>query len=922
VLLPDLDAAICSGENTGITLGTNPASAGAASYDIAGIVAGAGLAPSAVNTLPGAGQPAGAIFNDQFTNTSNSPENVTYTVIPVSAAGCAGDMEIIQLTVAPVPVVNSTVTDESICNGENVDFTLMTNTSPAGNVHFDYSVSASAAVSGFMTPVAGLTNGVRVVNTLLSTSLMPEPVIYTVTPYFNACAGLPIDITYTVNPSPSAAISGGGQICQGDTAWLTFNMIGAPPFTLTYETNYGVMTTINNIAGNTHTIGVSPMADTNYRIISVFDGNGSTCNGALTGQADVLVQETPVASFNADNLEGCAPLIVNFDNFSTGNLQGPATGYYYRIVGDPNLVKFSDDLYTTFEFQNTTSAPVVYEVVFIAESSQGCTDMLAREIRVNPAVQLDVTANDPLEGCNEHMVTFSNNHILPGIMYVWEWGDGEANDTTFTETSVSHTFYNLSTVAAKTFNVHVKALDPLTGCEETAVFPVRISPSIFLDLEANVDEGCSPLAVNAINRSGGVQQHTWYYRVKGSNERTEEVHTSSVTYMLRNTTTEVQTYQLIYTGRNIYNCEESDTLEVVVWPELNAGFIASPERQVLPNSVVSIQNLTNVGPWNYSWVFGDGNDSTDPALQEYDYDTYGIYQIILEVSVGPCVDQSSQTVTIEPITPIVDFDAVPREGCSPLTVDFINKSKYADPSTYFWEFGDNVGFSNAENPSFTFYEPGVYSVSLEASNELGIVVRQEYEMFITVYQTPIAQFRVRPSTVYVPDQPVYTSNLSYGATQYFWDFGDAEGIDDTSTEEEPYYYYTNPGVYDVYLWVGNEEGCVDSVLIYKAVIAEPGGELATPNVFTPNPDGPNGGEPGNVAFNDVFLPFEKGAVEFHMQIFNRWGELLFESYDKNIGWDGYYKGRLAKSDVYIYKLDLQMNDGRRLTKLGDVFLLR
>ena len=73
------------------------------------------------------------------------------------------------------------------------------------------------------------------------------------------------------------------------------------------------------------------------------------------------------------------------------------------------------------------------------------------------------------------------------------------------------------------------------------------------------------------------------------------------------------------------------------------------------------------------------------------------------------------SITIEPITPIVDFDAHPREGCAPLTVDFINKSKYADPTTYYWEFGDNLGYSNAENPSFTFYEPGVYSVSLEAS---------------------------------------------------------------------------------------------------------------------------------------------------------------------------------------------------------------
>jgi gliding motility-associated-like protein len=168
---------------------------------------------------------------------------------------------------------------------------------------------------------------------------------------------------------------------------------------------------------------------------------------------------------------------------------------------------------------------------------------------------------------------------------------------------------------------------------------------------------------------------------------------------------------------------------------------------------------------------------------------------------------------------------------------------------------------------------------------------------------------------------VYTANLSIGGVEWFWDFGDGEG---TSTEFEPSYTYTYPGVYDIYLWVANEYGCEDSLLIEKAVRAEEGGIVATPNVFTPNPDGPggSGGGIGNPAFNDVFLPIEKGATEFHLQIFNRWGEMLFESYDKNKGWDGYYRGRLSPADVYVYKLDLKLNDGSRITRLGDVMLLR
>jgi gliding motility-associated-like protein len=528
-----------------------------------------------------------------------------------------------------------------------------------------------------------------------------------------------------------------------------------------------------------------------------------------------------------------------------------------------------------------------------------------KEISVDPGIMLDISTQDPIEGCTPHAVTFNNNSIVPTAYYIWQWGDGEPNDTTTSETSISHMYINSSTTSAKTYIVTVTGVNPNTGCEVSTDLSIRVNPDINVRIESDIDEGCAPLFVSFINNSSGASVLTTPY----------------ASFEFPNQTDDAITYEVIYIAENRFGCEETDTLEVLVWPELAPDFTLDPERQILPESTVNIVNNTNAGPWEYYWDFGDGNASTDPDLTEHTYDSYGVYAVSLEVTYGPCTERHSETTVVEPITPIVDFTADVLEGCRPLTVNFTNLSKYTDPESYLWTFGDGLGWSNAEHPSFTFYDPGSYTVILEATNELGIVVREVKEFYIEVWDVPLAQFNVRPGLVYVPDQPVYTANLSIGGVEWFWDFGDGEG---TSTEFEPSYTYEYPGVYDIFLWVANDYGCEDSLLIEKAVRAEEGGIVATPNVFTPNPDGPggSGGGIGNPAFNDVFLPIEKGAVEFHLQIFNRWGEMLFESYDKNKGWDGYYRGRLSPADVYVYKLDLKLNDGRRITRLGDVMLLR
>ncbi|MEZ4739972.1 MAG: gliding motility-associated C-terminal domain-containing protein [Flavobacteriales bacterium] len=96
-----------------------------------------------------------------------------------------------------------------------------------------------------------------------------------------------------------------------------------------------------------------------------------------------------------------------------------------------------------------------------------------------------------------------------------------------------------------------------------------------------------------------------------------------------------------------------------------------------------------------------------------------------------------------------------------------------------------------------------------------------------------------------------------------------------------------------------------------------------PNAFTPSNSGPTDGVYDPRSFdNDYFYPLYQGVEEYKLEIFNRWGELLFVSEDVKVGWDGYYRGQPAKQDVYVWKAYAGFSDGEETVLKGDVTLLR
>ena len=280
---------------------------------------------------------------------------------------------------------------------------------------------------------------------------------------------------------------------------------------------------------------------------------------------------------------------------------------------------------------------------------------------------------------------------------------------------------------------------------------------------------------------------------------------------------------------------------------------------------------------------------------------------------GCLVTDTIHIRVIKPPLPVAGFEP-DTSGCSPLKVQFVNNS--INGESYLWDFGDKI-FSTDKQPSHTYYTPGNYIVTLTVSSVSGESV---HSAIIAVYQNPTAVFNVYPTEVTNNSQIVVFSNNSYYSDNQLWRFGD--GI--TSGEKNPFHKYESPGTYNVTLIVTTKEGCIDSSVFATPVrVSFNIGKLIFPNAFSWNREGPTGGywTEGNI--NDqIFRPHFENVIEYKLQIFNRWGVLIYESNDLQKGWDGYFgNGYLALQGVYVWRATGRYIDGEYFDKVGDVTFL-
>jgi gliding motility-associated-like protein len=224
---------------------------------------------------------------------------------------------------------------------------------------------------------------------------------------------------------------------------------------------------------------------------------------------------------------------------------------------------------------------------------------------------------------------------------------------------------------------------------------------------------------------------------------------------------------------------------------------------------------------------------------------------------------------------------------------------------YTWE-PQGSGSSSQFSPLFStnYFVSGIDANGCENSISTEIVVNPN----------PIAGLSAEP-TITTSDSPEITfTNFSEGATQYYFDLGDGNLVEEPLPTIYEHVYPFAEGNYKVYLLVENEFGCTDSTTLYIQV---KGDEIFyIPNTFTPDGD----------EHNNIFTPiFTTGfdPANFQMEIYNRWGELFFQSFNANKGWDGYFDGKLAPLGTYIWKIRYKnpdLDDYKDIT--GHVNLIR
>jgi PKD repeat protein len=269
-------------------------------------------------------------------------------------------------------------------------------------------------------------------------------------------------------------------------------------------------------------------------------------------------------------------------------------------------------------------------------------------------------------------------------------------------------------------------------------------------------------------------------------------------------------------------------------------------------------------------------------------------------------------ITVFPL-PNVGFTVNDQEGCAPVTVSFTNTTSPALSANCIWTMDDGTTIPICGNQVYTYTEVGTYSPSLYVISADGCSATYTLPAPIEVYGYPTAEFSWAPEPANVLAPQVNFSNESVGGVGYYWDFGPYGA----SVDQNPTFTFPDEDLaeFPVCLTVSNEFGCTDTAchtVTMNSVL-----QVWVPNAFTPEQDG----------LNEIFLPIIKGAKPdgYHFMIFDRWGTLIFESFDIGEPWIGDIRGGngFAQDGTYVWRLEVQPLVDRSLKVFtGFVMVLR
>lgn len=498
--------------------------------------------------------------------------------------------------------------------------------------------------------------------------------------------------------------------------------------------------------------------------------------------------QAPEAAFNTSSTNsGCAPLIVQFKDISTG---GSATWWRWEFGnGARSSQQNPGAIYTE---------PGTYTVTFIAGNASGSDTVIQTayiQVYGKPEVAFGAS---PVAGCLPMNVLFNDSSkAVSGTIssYIWDFGDGQIS----AQPAPLHTY-----TTAGNYDISLTVQNSY-GCKQSVQKKalVQVANKVAANYNYSYVNACQPptrVQFNNTSTADNALQYQWSF----GDGSTSAAHAPEHVY----NTAGDYTATLIATSAT--GC--TDTLiQHITIGTVKAAF--SVNSNACTGKELVFTNTSAPAPVSNTWLFGD-NTSATSANASHTYANAGSYAVTLYSNFGNCTDSAKQIVTIsnKPVTSFTTPGVT--DACAvPATVSFTNTTTGA--ASYLWVFGDGAT-STETSPSHTYGQSGYYTVTLISFNAGGCSDTLTKVKLIHVGPPHITGIKNLPYTGCAPAVVNMSALLddAQSVTSWLWNFGDGT----TSEEAAPAHNYTQAGNYNVTLTIRTSSGCTDTYTLQNAVV--------------------------------------------------------------------------------------------------------